>query len=83
MQLFVSLGRAGTIGVIDATGRTIAGTIAGVGTRPWGIALSRDGRKLYSANGPSGDMSVIDVASGKVERKISTGGSPWGVVIGK
>jgi len=56
-------------------------TINGVGARPWGVALNADGSKLYTANGPSGDVSVIDVASDKVEKKISTGGSPWGVVV--
>jgi YVTN family beta-propeller protein len=43
--------------------------------------VSADGSKLYSANGPSGDVSIIDVATGKVEKKIATGGSPWGVVV--
>ena len=46
-----------------------------------GNAVSADGKKLYSANGPSGDVSIVDVASGKVEKKIATGGSPWGVVV--
>jgi YVTN family beta-propeller protein len=79
-QLFVSLGRARSIAVIDARARAFARVIEGVGTRPWGIARSGDGRKLYTANGPSGDVSVVDVASGTVERRIPTGGSPWGVV---
>jgi YVTN family beta-propeller protein len=51
-----------------------------VGARPWGIAVSPDGRRLYTANGPSGDVSFIDVAAGTVERRVATGGSPWGVV---
>jgi YVTN family beta-propeller protein len=51
-----------------------------VGTRPWGIAISPDGRKLYTANGPSGDVAIVDVLTGQVEKKIATGGSPWGVV---
>ena len=80
-QLFISLGRAGAIAVIDVASRKLLRTIAGVGARPWGIALSADGRKLYSANGPSGDVSIVDLESGKVEKKIPTGGSPWGVVV--
>ena len=52
-----------------------------MGARPWGIALSRDGKKLYTANGPSDDVSVLDVASGKVEKRIKVGGLPWGVVV--
>ena len=80
-QLFISLGRAGAVAVIDVAGRKLLRTIQGVGTRPWGIAVSADGRKLYTANGSSGDVSVIDLESGKVEKKIATGGSPWGVVV--
>ena len=36
--------------------------------------------KAYTANGPSGDVSVIDLASVSVEARIPVGGSPWGVV---
>jgi YVTN family beta-propeller protein len=52
-----------------------------IGARPWGIALSRDGKKLYTANGPSGDVSVVDIESGKVDRRIAVGGSPWGIAV--
>lgn len=50
-----------------------------VGARPWGVALSGDGRTLYTANGPSGDVSFVDVARGEVVRRVALGGSPWGV----
>ena len=48
-------------------------------TRPWGIGVSPDGRKIYTANGPSGDVSIVDVASGTVEKQVKVGGSPWGM----
>jgi YVTN family beta-propeller protein len=51
--------------------------------RPWGIAVTPDGRKLYSANGPSNDVSVVDTESMKVIKKIPAGELPWGVAIGK
>jgi YVTN family beta-propeller protein len=54
-----------------------------VGVRPWGIALSRDGRKLYTANGPSNDVTVVDTESMKVLKKIPAGELPWGVVVGR
>jgi YVTN family beta-propeller protein len=54
-----------------------------VGVRPWGIALSSDGRKLYTANGPSNDVTVVDTESLKVLKKIPAGELPWGVVVGK
>jgi len=53
-----------------------------VGARPWGIALSADGRRLYAANGPSNDVSVVDTQSLRVIARIPAGRSPWGVVLG-
>ncbi len=55
--------------------------IDGVGARPWGIAPSRDGKRLYTANGPSNDVSIVDLATGKVEKRIKVGGLPWGVAV--
>lgn len=80
-ELYVSLGRAKSIAVIDPTSRKFVRSIEDVGARPWGIGISPDGKKLYTANGPSGDVSVIDIVSGKVDRRIAVGGSPWGVAV--
>ena len=80
-RLYVSLGRAKGIAVIDTAGQTVASTIKDVGARPWGIGVSPDGKKLYTANGSSGDVSVVDVASGTVEARIKVGGSPWGIAV--
>ena len=78
--VFVSLGRAQSIAVIDVKGRKLVRTIDNVGKRPWGIAIGADGKTLYTANGSSGDVSIVDVASGTVTARIATGGSPWGAV---
>jgi YVTN family beta-propeller protein len=43
--------------------------------------VSRDGRRLYTANGTSDDLSIIDAATGKVERRVKVGKLPWGVVV--
>jgi YVTN family beta-propeller protein len=82
-RLYVSLGRARSIAVIDVATRTLVRTIEEVGDRPWGIAVSSDGATIYTANGPSGDVSVVDAAAGTVIRRIATGGSPWGVVFAR
>jgi len=50
-----------------------------VGQRVWGLALTRDDRKLYAANGLSNDVSVIDVASLRVVATIPAGDGPWGI----
>jgi YVTN family beta-propeller protein len=80
-EVFVSLGRAKSVAVLDAASRKFVRSIEDVGARPWGIGISPDGKKLYTANGPSADVSVVDVLSGKVDRRIAVGGSPWGIAV--
>ena len=65
---------------MEAAAAQVANTVK-VGTRPWGIALSADGKYLYSANGPSDDVSVVDLTTEKEIRKIKAGSSPWGIAI--
>ena len=59
----------------------MTGSIEDVGTRPWGIAISADGRQLYTANGPSGDVSVIDTATREVVGQLPVGNLPEAVVV--
>jgi YVTN family beta-propeller protein len=80
-QLFVSLGRAKAVAIVDVATQAFTRLIEEVGDRPWGIAVSADGRQLYTANGPSGDVAIIDTASGKVDARVAVGGSPWGVAV--
>jgi len=74
-------GRGGTVAVIDLKHAPQLVTEVPVGTRPWGMALSTDGKRLYTANGPSDDVSIVDTATLKTIRKIPVGRSPWGVVL--
>lgn len=77
---YVATGRGGSIAVIDIPSWRVSRVIENVGMRPWGLALTRDGR-LLTANGPSDDVSVIDPKTGRVVRRVRTGGSPWGVIV--
>ena len=52
-----------------------------VGTRPWGMALSPDGKYLFTANGPSDDISVVDLKSNQEIKRVKAGKSPWSVAI--
>src|SRR5213592_5020762 len=56
-------------------------TMVPVGNRAWGIALDPSGSKLYTANGASNDVSVVDVKSRKELRRIKVGDGPWGIAI--
>ena len=78
-HLFVTTGRYGAVLEVDPQEGTIVHTIANVGQQPSGIGLAADGATLVTANGPSGDVSLISRASGKVVRKLNVGQGPWGV----
>lgn len=50
-QLLVTTGRGGLLAFVDIERDSVVATIP-VGTRPWGVALSPDGTKAYTAMGP-------------------------------
>jgi YVTN family beta-propeller protein len=81
-RIYMSTGRGGTIAVAEqeGDGQKLLKEIP-VGARPWGIALSRDGRRLYTANGSSDDVTVVDTSSLSVLKKIPVGKGPWGIVL--
>ena len=81
-RLYVSTGRGGTVAVVSLEGNEakLVKEIP-VGKRPWGMALSADGQRLYTANGPSDDVTVVDTVKLDVIRKIPVGRSPWGVAL--
>jgi YVTN family beta-propeller protein len=69
------------VAVIDTRTNAITAKIP-VGERPWGIALTPDGKKIYTANGVSNDVFVLDAATLKVVATIPAGQGAWGVAIG-
>jgi YVTN family beta-propeller protein len=81
-RIYMSTGRGGTIAVAEqeGQGQKLLKEIP-VGARPWGIALSRDGRRLYTANGSSNDVTVVDTSSLSVLKKIPVGKGPGWVVV--
>jgi YVTN family beta-propeller protein len=66
--------------VVDSHSYAVLDTIK-VGTRPWGLAISPDGKFLYSANGPSNDISVVDLSTDKEIARVKAGESPWGITV--
>ncbi len=75
--LFVTTGRAGAVLEVDPVKGTVVRRIDHVGARPWGIA--RSGAVLVTADGPPGEISVIDPQAGKVTARWPVGAGPWGV----
>ena len=80
--LYVSTGRGGAVAVISVEKRALDHLIENVGARPWGLSLSPDGKHLFTANGSSDDLSIVDPSTGKVESQVKVGGLPWGVITG-
>jgi YVTN family beta-propeller protein len=82
-KVYISTGRGGGIAVFDTKRQTFVGTVD-VGSRPWGMALSDDGKQLWTAGGPPGnEVSVIDLATDRVVKQIGVGKAPWGLAISK
>ena len=52
-----------------------------VGQRVWQLAFSPDEKFIYSTNGVSNDISVIDVENLEVIKSVTAGAYPWGVAV--
>ncbi|MDE2299823.1 MAG: hypothetical protein KGK18_16850, partial [Burkholderiales bacterium] len=77
---YVSNGGDASVSVLDVATNTITTTIP-VGQRPWNMALTPDGKKLYVACGRSAAVSVIDTEHNVKIADIAVGKLPWGVAI--
>jgi YVTN family beta-propeller protein len=78
--VYVSTGRGKTAVIVETATNTEVASIE-VGERPWGIAVSPDGETLFTANGPSNDVSFVDIASRRVTARIPVGNRPWGLAL--
>jgi YVTN family beta-propeller protein len=78
--VFVSTGRGGML-IKAGAGGGVQKSVA-VGKRPWGIATDPAGNLVYTANGTSDDVSVVDAKSMALLARIKTDGRPWGVKSG-
>jgi YVTN family beta-propeller protein len=73
---FTSNGRADTVTVFDLKTLETTGTIAVEGHNPDAILYDEASGRLFTFNGRSQDVSVIDPAAGKVVAHIPAGGKP-------
>lgn len=82
--IFVSNAGSGTLTVIDAAARTVARTIGVSGTGEAAqvtILFSADGRRLYAAETARNQVAEVDVASGRVLRRLPAGANCDGLAI--
>jgi YVTN family beta-propeller protein len=76
----VALGPANRVAEVDAQTHAVQRYYL-VGQRVWHVALSPDEKRLYTANGNSGDVSVIDLDKQEVIKSIKVGRGPWGLAV--
>ena len=79
-KAFVALGPANHVAVIDAKTFEVEDYLL-VGQRVWQLAFTPDEKLLFTTNGNSNDISVIDVPSLKVIKSMPVGTAPWGVTV--
>jgi YVTN family beta-propeller protein len=78
--VYITTGRGGLVIAIDAKTNMPVGSVK-VGDRPWGIGVSPDGKRLFTANGPSNNVSVVDTDTMMVVATVKAGQRPWGVAV--
>ncbi len=80
---FVSAENDGTITVADAKVHKVLRTIKleGEQTPARGMAISHDGKRLYTVTGRAKNLLSVDIASGKVLASVEVGARPWGVAL--
>ena len=74
---FVALGPANHLAVVNADTYEVEEYVL-VGRRVWHMAFNADRSQLFTTNGISGDVTVVDVASRKALKSIKVGRFPWG-----
>jgi YVTN family beta-propeller protein len=76
----VALGPANRVAVVNAQTLEVEKYLL-VGSRVWNLAFSPDQKRLYTTNGLSNDMSIIDLESQIVTKSVGVGTYPWGVAV--
>ncbi|MCY1255963.1 PQQ-dependent catabolism-associated beta-propeller protein [compost metagenome] len=74
-QAYVST-EGGGIAVIDLDRLELMPSLPAGGKGPRGLAVTTDGKYLLAANKGTGDLSVIDLATGQLVRRVPIGQNP-------
>jgi YVTN family beta-propeller protein len=72
----------GTVWVIDVPSRKTVKVIRlPKDSKPMGVVVSPDDKRVYVANGRGGTVSAIDAATNAVIRSVPVGQRPWGIAV--
>ena len=87
-RLYVANANSDSVTVIDTNADRVVATFvaritpkAPVGSAPNALAVSRDGKTLYVANGADNAVAIIDTPSGKTRGFVPTGWFPTAVAL--
>lgn len=79
-KAYVALGPSARVAIVDMTTFEVEDYML-VGPRVWNLEFSPDQKRLFTTNGVSGDVSVIDLEKKRVIKSVKVGRLPWGVVV--
>jgi PQQ-dependent catabolism-associated beta-propeller protein len=79
-KAFVALGPANRVAVVNQKTYEVEKYLP-VGQRVWQLGFTPNEKLLFTTNGTSNDVSVIDVEGLRVTKSIRVGAYPWGVVV--
>jgi YVTN family beta-propeller protein len=79
-KAYIALGPSARIAVVDTTTFEVEKYLL-VGLRVWNLEFSPDHKRLFTTNGVSGDVSVIDLERQRVIKSIKVGRLPWGIAV--
>ena len=68
--------------MVDANANKVLKTITmPEGSKPMGLAVSPDQKRLYVANGRGKTVAAIDIASDSIVGSVEVGTRPWGIAL--
>jgi PQQ-dependent catabolism-associated beta-propeller protein len=79
-KVYIALGPSARVAVVNAKTYEVEDYLL-VGPRVWNLAFSPDQKRLFTTNGISGDVSVIDLEKQRVIKSVKVGRLPWGIVV--
>jgi YVTN family beta-propeller protein len=79
-KAFISSESSGTVHVYDCSERKLVEQVfLPENSRPMGLAMTRDGTRLYVTTGLAGTICVVDPGMARVLDTIRVGERPWGI----
>lgn len=79
-KVYIALGPSARVAVVNAKTYEVEKYLL-VGPRVWNLEFSPDQKRLFTTNGISGDVSVIDLEKQRVISTVKVGRLPWGLAV--